>query len=340
MTKREAKQAARATLTRVSSSIERRLSLVDGIRRKVEDRLGRIEVLIALDLYEGAVASITLEKVSKAIEYAATILPNESKATRYRWLNAGEVAYVLRGPAVLVDTVDEATGEPIKLETYPQDILGQVPNAHIGSLAHLYRILSAAKAGDADSRAKQESLLRETWTGILKGCEEDETEDEYGNVVEVLSAPDPADVLKAAEKVAPSNRSGGGGKAKADETEDEGGEDEGGDSTRGDSSNLVTVEAAKVEAAAGPVDSILRGLQRKADEGGVNVTEAQAKACMLAALRLAAEHGIGAVQAVLSGATVSTPETTPETTPEDEAKANAAAASSQDEAKASSEAKQ
>lgn len=330
MTKREAKQHARQTLARVSESFTRRIALVEGIRNRVEDRLGRIEVLAALDVAEGALASVVLEKHAKASDYAVEVLGSaeggrKSKSTAYRWLNAGMVGLVLRGPAVPVETTDETTGEPTTVLTYPEDILGSVPNAHIGSLAHLYRILSAAKAGDEESRSKQETLLRETWTDLLKSCEEDETEDEFGNVVEVLTAPDPDDVLAAAERVAPSNRSGGGGKSKSESEDDKSeDEDEGAESTRGDSTNLTTVEAAKVEAAAGPTDAILRGLTRTVEDGGLGVSEVQARGCMLAALRLAAEHGIGAVQAVLAGG-VSAPSSEDEPTAEDETAAAAAA---------------
>ena len=118
------------------------------------------------------------------------------------------------------------------------------------------------------------------------------------------------EVLAAAEKVAPSNRSGGSKateKAEQDEeTTEETTEDEETETRRESASHLLTVDPAAIEAATGPFGAIFAGLLRE-HEG---LTESAARAGGLAGIRLGEEHGDRNIRAILAGAVPSAEETT------------------------------
>lgn len=285
--KAEMKALARTTVEKASETIADVLGWVSGERSKVEQRLGRYEVLAAIALSEGMDAKDVLGGKETAMDWAAKRMPGASKATLYRWRNAGDVARVLRGNGT---------------ETEP-DLLGDLPTAMVGSLVPLYRVLDLrAKADEARTRGRV--LARETYKGLLDKAETMDILTREGETVQVKVAPTFPEVLAAAEKASPSNRSGGGKKKaesdEADEAETDGTETEETetDETRRESSaGLVQVDAVAVEAASGPTGAILAGLVREHD----GLTEATARAVGLAVLRLAEAHGIGPVRAVLSG---------------------------------------
>lgn len=316
MTKREAKVLARKTLASVEERIASALAFITETEKRFRDLVAPSQLSIAIALDEGAEARTILGKEWKT--WATSVVPG-STATVYRWRNAGMVARILRGEPLTEDVEENGKTKTVPVLNedgsfqYPDNLLAAVPFASHLTLVPLYRILTAAKTEEAKAAAP--SLVRETWEKILAECDEDEDED--GNPFRV--APDPETVLAAAETVAPSNRSGGSSAAAdssdededGDEDEDEGDEDEGtGSAGRADSSSLVIADAAAVEAAAGPTESIVK---QQAREYGVS--ETAVAGIMLAALRLAAEHGVSTVQAILARPSAEE-ETTEETTEE------------------------
>lgn len=207
-------------------------------------------------------------------------VPGKDLKTLYRWQNAGAVARIL--------------GDDVGC-------------ALVGSLVPLYRILSAVPAkGTDEDRAAAEDLVRSAWSEAVEAAGTDED----GTPV----PPAESDVRVIAERLAPTTRSGGSETTTPEgaEDEDEDGdededEDEGAETRRESSESLVVVEAAAVEAASGPTDAIMRGIHR--DLVGKVLTDEGAKSIMLAALRLAGEHGAGTIVAVLAGKGAETPAT-------------------------------
>lgn len=279
MTKREIKAAARATLARVTESLASRIAFIDSKREAFEGYIGRFEVLAAMDLAAGFTAKRILTTPAKARTWRDSALPGRSVGTIARWTNAGTVALILAGD-----------------ESKP-NLLGEVPNATIGHLVPLYRILTAAKR-TPEGVAAAEDLIRTTWQDLCKGCDEDEVELEDGTVVPTRDAPDISAVLAAAEAVAPTNRGGGSSSATtSDEDDDESGdedEDESGESRRESADGLTVVDATAVEAASKAWVPQSRTL---ADEYSPEAVQAIG----LAVLRFASEYGTGTMQHVLSG---------------------------------------
>lgn len=278
MTKTEFKAEAKAAFQGFLGTIAEALQGIAEVEREAAMAAAVFEVRIGMTLdsvrnyfTEAKAAGVDISKVagigtSDWREWARENVPGRSNGTLYRWQNAGAVAKVL--------------GDEL------------VPRTLIGGLAHLYRGISSASLTE-DERTAAEDLVREVYR---EAVEEAKAED--GTVV----PPTPEALLAKAEAAFPSNRSGGGskakGKTKAEATEDDSTEDES-DSRRESSDSLTVVDAAAVERASGPVDSVLRGVIAE-----YGVTYPVAIGIMLAALRLGSEHGNGNVTAVLATASM------------------------------------
>ena len=331
MNKQQIKQAARETVAASVKTITDVMSWVAGERGTFEQRVGRYEVQAAIALSLGADAKETLGTKETWTEWGLKQFPGMSKQTLYRWRNAGHVARVLQG--------DGTEAEP--------DLLGSPPQALVGSLVPLYRVLDL-KARSDEARAQGRTLARTVYSDLLKKAEEIEILTREGETVRVKKAPLFAEVLAEAEAVSPTNR-GGGGKAdeetKADEAEAPSGEtetetpsgeteapDEGTEESRRESaSGLVTVDPAAVERAAIAVGPIVAGLVRD-----TKVDEETVRGIMLAALRLAGEHGIAPVQVLLTGKVPTAEQSAEETeTKADEAAVQAEAEKAEQTEKAS-----
>jgi hypothetical protein len=282
MNKAQLKAAARETLAASVATIADVSGFVLASRKGFEQRIGRYEVLIAVALSQGAEAVETIGGKTTWKEWGAKQLPHLSASSLYRWRNAGDVARVLYGNGS---------------ETEP-NLLGDLPAAMVGSLVPLYRVLDL-KARSDEARAKGRMLARSTYADLLKSAETMTVETREGETISVPVAPEFAAVLAAAEAVSPTNRGGGGKASETDETETA----ETAETDQASSAHLTTVDVAAVEAATGPVSAILAGLMR---EHGTS--ETITRGIMLAACRLAGEHGVGPVAAILSGVAPS-PET-------------------------------
>lgn len=279
--KREYNATLRTVRDRAAEAITSRLAWIAGKRAEFEGFIGRYEVLVAIDLDRGSEAEEALGRDWR--KWARDRGIPGSAPTIYRMRNAGKVARILQG-----DAETDADGN----ESYPDSILGDVPDASPGCLVPLYRILSDAKT--EEDRETAAGLIRETWSDLIAGRDTVVFTDADGNVTTGKVPPSPDEVLKAAEKIAPTKRSGGASKRKAaTETAETGDESETDESRR---ASVVTVSAEAVEAATQPTRAILDQAVRDR-----KVAREDAVGIMLAALRLAAEHGITVVQAVLAG---------------------------------------
>lgn len=279
MTKAEVQAAARKVRDAAEATIKSRLSFIDRKRSDFEAYIGRYEVLVCVALDEGAEAVASLGKDWR--EWARKQVPGQSAPTLYRWRNAGKVARVLMG-----DGSDETP-----------NLLGEVPAALVGSLVPLYRILTEAKTDE--DRETAEGIIRDAYSELLAESADVTIPDENGSPITVKAAPLADAVLAKAEAISPAKKGKKAAAKKAADKSDESPEDS--DDSRRESNGLVQVDAAAVEAASGPVSSILAQCVR---ESGLD--EAKVKGIFLAALRLAGEHGITTVQAVL-GSPVAAP---------------------------------
>ena len=302
MNKQQIKQQARETLTKARETILDIEGWVAGERGKVDQRLGRYETLAAVALSRAMDSQDVIGGKTTALDVAAKLYPDASKGTLYRYRHAGTVARVLMG---------EREGET--------NLLGDLPAAMRGSLVPLYRVLDLTAKSD-EARDAGRKLARDTYAGLLKASGTTTIETREGDTIEVPVAPTFPEVLAAAEKARPTNRSGGG-KASSDDDEGDDTGDEGG-TDQASSASLVVVDAAAVEAASGPVAAIVAGLVREGHD------ETAVRASFAAALRLAAEWGVGTVQAVIAG---KVPQAADETTPGDEKAADEAAAQDEGE---------
>jgi hypothetical protein len=272
MSKTEWKAAAKVRFIGIVAAIESGLANIARIEERAAQECAVFEILIGMaidsarDEFAAAkAAGVTLAKVAGIAtddwrEYARGMVPGKSNGTLYRWQNAGAVAKVL-GDAL-------------------------VPGTLVGALVPLYRLLTAAKSDE--DRETAEVMIRELYA---EAAEAAGTDDEGAAI-----APVQADILARAEAAAPSNRSGGTSKA-AEAAADDDDDDDDDDGTRG-TADLTVVDAAAVESAAGPCDAIMRGILK--DHEGNPLTREVLVAVMLATLRLAGEHGVSTVQAVLA----------------------------------------
>lgn len=272
MSKTEFKAAAKVRFAGIVAAIESGLANIARIEEKAAQECAVFEILIgmAIDSARDEFAAAKAAGVSfKSVagigtddwrEYARGMVPGKSNGTLYRWQNAGAVAKVL--------------GDSL------------VPGTLVGALVPLYRILSAAKSDE--DRETASIMLREIYAEAAEAAGSDDD----GSAL----APVQADILARAEAAAPSNRSGGTEKAAAADVAaaDDDDDDEG---PRG-TADLTVVDAAAVESAAGPCDAIMRGILK--DHEGNPLTREVLVAVMLATLRLAGEHGVSTVQAVLA----------------------------------------
>lgn len=154
--------------------------------------------------------------------------------------------------------------------------------ALIGSLVPMYRLLSDAKTTEEKTGAAD--LVRETYRGLLADAGTD------GDGVQ--NAPTFDAVLAACEKVGGTNRSGGSKTEKTKTVEDDG--SDGSEEKTASAPALAVVDPAAVESASAAWSPQYR---RLAEEHGA----AAVQAIGLAVLRFAGEHGIAAMQHVLSG---------------------------------------
>lgn len=304
LSKKEQNALNRTIRDESAERIKSRDSFISNERERFERFIGRFEVLLAADLDRGATAVESLPKGDWK-KWATTLLPNRDEKTVYRWRNAGRVARILQG--------DGTEARP--------DLLGEIPMAAIGHLVPFYRVLPTGKEKtNADAIAAAEDLIRATWSKLVADLDDEEIIGEDGETVIVGMPPTVADATAAAEKVAPTNRSGGGGGGK-DSADDDDDDDESGD--RG--TTPVQVDPKAVEAASGPVAAIV---QQQAD--ALSADPILVKTAMLAALRLAEEHGISTVQAVLSAAAAPVPsDVDPTPTADDESAADESAAAAE-----------
>jgi hypothetical protein len=295
-TKAERNAENRTIRDAASDLIRSRVAWIEKQRETFERYVGRFEVLLAMDLDKGATAVEALPR-SDWRKWAAELLPMLDEKSIYRHRNAGRVASILVG--------DGTAERP--------NLLGDIPAASIGHLAPFYRVLPKGKAATAEALKQAEDLIRSTWAELVSDLDDEEVLDENGETIIVQLPPTIGEALDAAEKVAPTNRGSrgsGGGKA---ENEDEN------ETERGTSP--VQVDPKAVEAASGPVASIV---QQQAE--ALSADAALVKAAMLATLRLASEHGISIVAAVLSAAASPVPaDVDPTPTAEDEKAAEAEA---------------
>ena len=285
MNKTQVKSACKAAIETALGRIDSAVQDINAETSAFLRRVGVFEVQagVGLDEIRSALADAKGAKVSfakvKGIGtddwrvLARERVPGKDVKTLYRWQNAGAVARIL--------------GD-------------DVGNALVGSLVPLYRILSAVPKGASDEdRAAAEDLVRAAWREAVEGAGMDEDKNPI--------PPTETEVKAIAERLAPTTRSGGSetttdeGEDPSDEDpdEDDEDEDEGAETRRESSESLVVVEAAAVEAAAGPTDAIFRGIHR--DLVGKTLTDEGVKAIALATLRLAGEHGVGTIVAVLAG---------------------------------------
>lgn len=282
MTKKQQNEQNRSIRDEATLRVQSRRSWIEKQRETFERYVGRFEVLLAMDLDIGATAVEALPRSDwkKWGEEASGL----SGKTLYRWRNAGRVAVVLTG-----DGTDEKP-----------NLLGDIPAASIGHLVPFYRCFSGRSAEDA------EALIRTTWATLVADLDDEEVLDENGATIIVQIPPTLKEATEAAERVAPTSRSGGG--RSSDEDDDERGTERG--------TTPVPVDPRAVEAATGPVAAIL-----KQQAEALSADEVLVRGAFLAAMRLAEEHGISVVQAVLVGVTAPADEPTAA----DEEAANAAA---------------
>ena len=305
LSKKEQNALNRTIRDEAAERIASRESFLSSQEERFRRYIGRFEVLLSADLDAGATAVEALPKGDWK-RWATTLLPNRDEKTVYRWRNAGRVARILMG--------DGTDARP--------NLIGEIPMAAIGHLVPFYRVLPTGKdRADAEKVAAAEDLIRATWATLTADLDDEEIIGEDGETIIVGMPPTVADATAAAEKVAPTNRSGGGGGGGKDSADDD---DDGDASERG--TTPAVADPKKVEAATGPVAAIV---QQQA--AALNADPMLVKAAMLATLRLAEEHTISAVAAVLSAAATPTPEDTDPTPTDADAAAADAAASAADE---------